>query len=186
MTDRKVEIELKRAKVEAIRLERQRREAEKSKRVESVQNFEQLLGEKVNSLDADSILRQLGIEGLDSHSQSNGIHDWSSQNSGAIEYAQDAITFDCSAAQGAPPSHGVVPTADELYRRLQLLSVVKVCNVNVAPVELISYTKETQTNIEQAAQPQRRLTTQDDSSGKSECKRGFTVKRRSNTSWLQV
>lgn len=126
MADRKAELERKKAKLAELRQEKLRREQEKV-------GHDAGAALVVANVDPDAILKEMGVQDL-------------SPVASASNSPKRQIN---PAPAAASDSQRVVPTASpKRAATQQRLGVSKVFQVSIAPVENITYEKETQTSLE--------------------------------------
>ncbi|XP_067928184.1 cytoplasmic dynein 1 intermediate chain 2-like isoform X4 [Watersipora subatra] len=137
MADRKAELERKKARLEAIRKDRQRKEEEKRQKEESLKNAVKVaepdipIEERLSA--ADRLLQDLGIDGSASSQTTS-------------------TTKDVSSERPMPTSNTSCDVANILSKRKDItLSIAhQVTQTSIPPKEVVSYDKETQTATELA------------------------------------
>ncbi|XP_044261705.1 cytoplasmic dynein 1 intermediate chain isoform X16 [Tribolium madens] len=154
MSDRKAELERKKARLQALREEKDRRRREKElKDVEEAAN-RVILGTEGDRKELDEMLSSLGVAPV-----SDILSSISSANSITPDHSHNH-TPDTSLLPHSSPnnlSHG--------KKRAPNLSVVQVQSTNIPPKETVLYTKQTQTT---ATGHERDVLTYDDGQGEDE------------------
>ncbi|PNF37518.1 Cytoplasmic dynein 1 intermediate chain [Cryptotermes secundus] len=133
MADRKAELERKKAKLQALREEKERRRIEKAQKDAEEVAIRAVSSEKDQRKELDQMLSSLGVAPV-----SDVLSSLSSLSSLTPEQS----------ANGTPDSslqlHTAPPAASN-KRRASQLSVVSVQSTNIPPREMVTYAKQTQT-----------------------------------------
>jgi dynein intermediate chain len=134
MSDRRAELERKKARLQALREEKDRRRREKElKDVEEAAN-RVLLGTDGDRKELDEMLSSLGVAPV-----SDVLSSISSANSLTPEHSHNH-TPDTSLLPNSSPNN-----ISATKKRTPTLSVVAVQSTNIPPKETVLYTKQTQT-----------------------------------------
>ncbi|XP_008198666.1 cytoplasmic dynein 1 intermediate chain isoform X22 [Tribolium castaneum] len=154
MSDRKAELERKKARLQALREEKDRRRREKElKDVEEAAN-RVILGTEGDRKELDEMLSSLGVAPV-----SDILSSISSANSLTPDHSHNH-TPDTSLLPHSSPNN-----LSHAKKRAPNLSVVQVQSTNIPPKETVLYTKQTQTT---ATGHERDVLTYDDGQGEDE------------------
>ena len=140
MSDRKAELERKKAKLEQLRAEKKRADEEKRKGLHA-SGSSSSLGAGASpiasrSTEADDILKELGIVTSESPGQQPNVEPSAAKSSSEMMVG-GSVSVGGVAAE--------VPVADYKKSAMKSLGVSKVTQTNIPPRELVQYCKETQT-----------------------------------------
>lgn len=134
MSDRRAELERKKAKLQALREEKDRRRREKElKDVEEAAN-RTIMGGGGDRKELDELLREVGVAPM-----SDVLSSISSANSLTPEQSRNH-TPDTSLQPNSLPNNVIA-----IKKKVPQLSVVAVQSTNIPPKEIVVYTKQTQT-----------------------------------------
>ncbi|KAJ9582737.1 hypothetical protein L9F63_022919, partial [Diploptera punctata] len=131
MSDRKAELERKKAKLQALREEKIRRQKEKEKKDAEEFAIRATTSEKDQQKELDQMLSLVGVAPV-----SDVLSNLSSLSL-TPEHSNNATPEPSLQSHSTPPSSG--------RRRGTQLSVVSVQSTNIPPREMVTYTKQTQT-----------------------------------------
>jgi len=161
MSDRKAELERKKAKLEQMRREKEIREKERQQRFKEQKDGSPQLAAPSDPKwkeykEADDLLKGLDIPSAPSPVPSGGgsFRADSPQVGGS---GGDVISQPPVSSESAPAGVGISGTESPATRRRLRLAPSKVSTLNIAPKELVSYDKDTQTpssaDLEKDARP---------------------------------